>query len=65
MKNEIAILLISFALIFVLVALWEIGAPRRRQKTSKKTRWITNPSIIIINPVLLRLVFPLLAVETA
>jgi sterol desaturase/sphingolipid hydroxylase (fatty acid hydroxylase superfamily) len=65
MKHEIAIRIISFALIFVLVALWEIGAPRRRLKASKKTRWITNLSIITINPVVLRLVFPLLAVEMA
>jgi len=65
MKYEVAIRLISFALLFVLVALWEIRTPRRPLKTSKKARWITNLSIIIINPVLLRLVFPVLAVETA
>ena len=46
MKHEFAIRLISFALIFVLVALWEIRTPRRRLKTSKKARWIANLSII-------------------
>jgi sterol desaturase/sphingolipid hydroxylase (fatty acid hydroxylase superfamily) len=65
MKHEVAIRLISFALIFVLVALWEIRMPRRPLKTSKKGRWLTNLSIIAINPVLLRLVFPVLAVGMA
>lgn len=65
MKHEVAIRLISFALIFVLVALWEIRMPRRPLKTSKKGRWLTNLSIIAINPVLLQLVFPVLAVGMA
>jgi sterol desaturase/sphingolipid hydroxylase (fatty acid hydroxylase superfamily) len=65
LEHATTIRLISFAVIFILVALWEIRTPRRRLKTSKKARWIANLSIITINPVLLRLVFPLLAVETA
>jgi sterol desaturase/sphingolipid hydroxylase (fatty acid hydroxylase superfamily) len=65
MKHEVAIRLISFALIFVLVALLEIRMPRRPLKTSKKGRWLTNLSIIAINTVLLRLVFPFLAVGMA
>ena len=65
LEHATIIRLISFALIFILVALWEIRMPLRPLKTSKKGRWIANLSIIIINPVLLRLVFPLLAVEAA
>jgi sterol desaturase/sphingolipid hydroxylase (fatty acid hydroxylase superfamily) len=65
MKHEIAIRLISFVLIFILVALWEIRMPRRALTTSKKWRWFNNLSLIAINPVLLRLVFPVLAVEMA
>jgi sterol desaturase/sphingolipid hydroxylase (fatty acid hydroxylase superfamily) len=65
MENEIAIRLISFIFIFILVAFWEIRMPRRAPTTSKKWRWFTNLSIIAINPLLLRLVFPVLAVGMA
>ena len=65
MEHEFAIRLISFVLIFILIALWEIRMPRRVLTTSKKWRWFNNLSIIAINPVLLRLVFPVLAVEMA
>jgi len=65
MKYEIAIRLISFVLIFVVVALWEIRLPRRALTTSKKWRWFNNLSIMAINPLLLRLVFPVLAVGMA
>ena len=65
MEHEITLRLISFVLIFILVALWEIRAPRRNLTTSKKWRWFNNLSIIAINPILLRLVFPILAVGMA
>ena len=65
MEPEFAIRLISFILIFILIALWEIRMPRRVLTTSKKWRWFNNLSLIVINPVLLRLVFPVLAVEMA
>ena len=61
MEDEIAIRLISFALIFILVALWEIRAPRRTLTTSKKWRWFNNIAFIAINLELFRLVFPVLA----
>jgi sterol desaturase/sphingolipid hydroxylase (fatty acid hydroxylase superfamily) len=65
MNHEVATRLIFFALVFVLVAFWEIRMPRRPLKISKKGRWLTNLSIIAINPVLLQLVFPVLAVGMA
>jgi sterol desaturase/sphingolipid hydroxylase (fatty acid hydroxylase superfamily) len=65
MEDDIAIRLISFVMIFILVALWEIRMPRRTLLTSKKWRWFTNLSIIAINPVLLHFVFPILAVGAA
>jgi sterol desaturase/sphingolipid hydroxylase (fatty acid hydroxylase superfamily) len=65
MELEIAIRLFSFVLIFILVALWEIRRPRRALTTSKKWRWFSNLSITTINLVLLRLVFPVLAVGMA
>jgi sterol desaturase/sphingolipid hydroxylase (fatty acid hydroxylase superfamily) len=65
MEHEIAIRLVFFIVIFILVALWEVRLPRRVPTTPKKWRWVTNLSIIAINPLLLRLVFPILAVGMA
>jgi sterol desaturase/sphingolipid hydroxylase (fatty acid hydroxylase superfamily) len=65
MEYETAIRLISFVLIFILIAIWEILMPRRTLTTSKKLRWFNNLSIVAISPVLLHLVFPVLAVGVA
>lgn len=65
MENAGTIRLFSFILIFIFLALWEIVKPRRTLTTSKKLRWINNLSIIAINPFIVRLVYPVLAVEMA
>jgi sterol desaturase/sphingolipid hydroxylase (fatty acid hydroxylase superfamily) len=54
-----------FFLIFALVALWELLAPRRGLTTSKKVRWVRNLGITFMNPFLVRLLFPILAVNMA
>ena len=58
MSTEIAIRLGFFLGIFVLVAVCEILAPRRALTTSKASRWFVNLMIIGINPLSVRLVFP-------
>ena len=63
MTHESAIRLLSFLLIFIMVALWEYFKPRRTLTTSKKWRWFNNLSITIINPIVLYLVLPIYAVE--
>jgi len=63
--TENAIRLGFFFLIFALVALWELLAPRRGLTTSKKVRWVSNLGITFMNPLLVRLLFPILAVNMA
>jgi sterol desaturase/sphingolipid hydroxylase (fatty acid hydroxylase superfamily) len=65
MKYEIIIRLITLLAIFTAVALFELKSPCRKLTTSKKFRWINNLAIVIGNPLLLRLVFPFLAVDMA
>ncbi|MGD8228600.1 MAG: sterol desaturase family protein [Desulfobacteraceae bacterium] len=65
MANEIAIRLSFFFLIFLMIAIWELFAPRRQLTTSKVSRWASNLAITFINPLALRLVFPILAVSMA
>lgn len=65
MKTEIAIRLGFFFGIFSMVALCEILAPRRSLTTSKASRWFSNLVIISLNPLSVRLVFPVLPVALA
>lgn len=65
MRNETAIRLAFFLIIFALVAIWEVLAPRRQLTTSKKFRWASNLAITVLNPLAVRLVFPILAVSMA
>jgi sterol desaturase/sphingolipid hydroxylase (fatty acid hydroxylase superfamily) len=65
MNTEITIRLGFFFGIFVLVAICEILAPRRFLTTSKASRWVANLVIIGLNPLSVRLVFPVLPVAMA
>ena len=51
----------AFLGVFVLVALWELAAPRRPLRVSKVVRWTSNIGIVVVDTVLLRLAFPLAA----
>jgi sterol desaturase/sphingolipid hydroxylase (fatty acid hydroxylase superfamily) len=64
-NSENIIRLSFFFIIFALVALWEFLGPRRKLATSRKLRWITNLGITFMNPVLVRLLFPVLGVNMA
>lgn len=55
----------SFFAIFAFMSGWELLAPRRVLTTSKGIRWFSNLSIVFLNSVSLRLVFPLLAMDVA
>jgi sterol desaturase/sphingolipid hydroxylase (fatty acid hydroxylase superfamily) len=65
MSNEVVIRLGFFFSIFFLIAIWERLAPRRSLRTSKGARWFSNLSLTFLNPLLLRLVFPVVAVNMA
>ena len=65
MNHESIIRVGSFLVVFILIALWEISAQRRLLTTSKKVRWLSNLGITLINALLVRLVFPVLAVSMA
>jgi sterol desaturase/sphingolipid hydroxylase (fatty acid hydroxylase superfamily) len=57
---------ISFFLgVLVVVALWELVAPRRGNMHSRWTRWPSNLGIMALNTVMLRLISPIAAVTIA
>jgi sterol desaturase/sphingolipid hydroxylase (fatty acid hydroxylase superfamily) len=65
MLTEQDIRLSVFAAVLLLVALWEIIAPRRPLLDNKRRRWFTNLSLVVIDTVAVRLLFPILPVALA
>jgi len=63
--NEAVIRLGIFVGVFVLMAVWELVAPRRVLSVSKAQRWASNLALVLINTLSLRLVFPAAAVGMA
>jgi len=47
------------------MAVWETIAPRRRRIAPRTLRWLSNIAIVILGTVLVRLIFPVLAVGLA
>ncbi len=64
-QHEPAIRLGCFLGIFVLVALWELRAPRRALRLPRGLRWGNNLGLVALNTLLLRLLFPVAAVGLA
>lgn len=65
MSNEPVIRLIFFVGFFALIAIWERRSPYRPFTTSKINRWISNLALTLINPLLVRLLFPIVATNMA
>ena len=65
LNSELSIRLAAFSGIFLLVAVWEVVAPRRALTVSKAARWTSNLGITFFNGLLLTWVFPVLAVGMA
>lgn len=60
--HETAVRMGSFFGVLILMAVWEVLAPRRASTVSKIVRWGNNLGLVVFNSVLLRLVFPTAAV---
>ena len=65
MAHEETIRLTAFLGIFAIIAAWELFAPRRRLGTSKVMRWTANVIITVLGTVIVRWLYPVLAVTFA
>jgi sterol desaturase/sphingolipid hydroxylase (fatty acid hydroxylase superfamily) len=65
MANEAAIRLTFFLAILAVMAGWEVAAPRRSLQIPRRLRWPNNLGVVVINTILVRLAFPILAVGLA
>lgn len=64
-ENEAAFRLAIFFGVFLVMATWEIVAPRRKLTRSKSHRWFNNIAITVLNSLVVRLLFPAAAVGMA
>jgi sterol desaturase/sphingolipid hydroxylase (fatty acid hydroxylase superfamily) len=51
--------------VFILIALWELYAPRRKPAAGKPVRWLNNLVLVALNSFILRLIFPAAAIGVA
>jgi len=65
MAHEPVVRMGFFFGVLVVIALWELLAPRRALTVSKALRWTSNLGMVFFNSFLLRLVFPTAAVGMA
>jgi sterol desaturase/sphingolipid hydroxylase (fatty acid hydroxylase superfamily) len=63
--DESTVRLAVFIGVFVVMALWELFAPRRGVVYGRGRRWVTNLGIVVADTVALRVLFPVLAVGMA
>jgi len=63
--HEPTLRLAAFAGVFALMTLWELLAARRTLALPKGRRWLANLSLVALNTVVLRLIFPTAAVGVA
>jgi sterol desaturase/sphingolipid hydroxylase (fatty acid hydroxylase superfamily) len=57
--------LAAFAGVLLGMALWELRAPRRKQRLARTARWPSNIAVVVLDTLLVRLVFPIGAVALA
>lgn len=62
---EVPLRLGCFLVVLVIMALWELYAPRRKLTVRKPLRWASNLALVVLNVTLARLLIPITAVSAA
>lgn len=65
LQNEKTIRMGFFFGVLLIMALWEIAAPRRKLTVSKTLRWTNNIGLVFFNSFVIRVLFPAAAVGVA
>jgi sterol desaturase/sphingolipid hydroxylase (fatty acid hydroxylase superfamily) len=55
----------AFSGVFVVMAIWELTAPRRQQAIGRGWRWPNNLGIVVVDTLLVRVLYPITAVGLA
>lgn len=62
---EPTIRLAAFLGVLAVMMIWELAAPRRRRDIPRVIRWTNNLALVVVDTIILRLSFPVLAVGLA
>ena len=65
LANEPLIRMTLFLGILGVMAIWEVALPRRRREIPRLIRWTNNFGVVVLDTVLVRLAFPIVAVGMA
>ncbi|MEY8829747.1 sterol desaturase family protein [Sedimentitalea sp. XS_ASV28] len=65
LENEAMLRLSFFLGILIAMAIWELAAPRRRREIPRVLRWTNNLGVVVVDTILVRLTFPIVAVGLA
>ena len=65
LANEPLVRLGFFLGILVLMAVWEVAAPRRCREIPRLLRWTNNVALVLLDAALVRVAFPIVAVGLA
>lgn len=65
LSAEPTIRLTAFLGVLAAMALWEAAAPRRRREIPRVIRWTNNLGLVVVDTIILRLSFPIVAVGLA
>jgi len=65
LANEPLVRLGFFVGILVLMAVWEVAAPRRCREIPRLLRWTNNVALVVLDAALVRVAFPIVAVGLA
>ena len=57
--------LAAFGGVFIAMAVWEFGVPRRKQAIGRGWRWPNNLGVVVVDTLLVRILFPTTAVGVA
>jgi sterol desaturase/sphingolipid hydroxylase (fatty acid hydroxylase superfamily) len=65
LANESLIRMAFFLGVLLAMAIWEVVAPRRRREIPRLIRWSNNLGVVVVDTILVRLAFPIVAVGLA
>jgi len=65
LANEANVRLGFFCAVFGVMAIWELLSPRRRQEIPRLFRWSNNLALVVMDTIIIRFTFPILAVSAA
>ncbi len=65
LAEEPTIRIAFFLGVLAAMAAWELAAPRRRQEVPRLLRWTSNLGVVVLDTILVRLAFPMVAVGLA